>query len=68
MTSTPDQPRASDVEPKSKEAFDTAEHEHKDVLEAATITSAYAGWGRGACIRKFWRLYATGLMVTWGGL
>ena len=53
---------------KPQEAFDATEHEHKDVMHGATITSAYAGWGRGACIRKFWRLYGTGLMVTWGGL
>lgn len=27
------------------------------------ITSAYAGWSRNATIKKFWRLYVTGVLV-----
>lgn len=32
------------------------------------VSSAYASWTRSAMIRKFWRLYLTGLMVSIGGM
>jgi len=36
--------------------------------EIEPITSAYASFTRAALMRKFWRLYLTGLMVSLGGM
>lgn len=30
--------------------------------------SAFAGWQRGPLVRKFWRLYTTGVLVATGGM
>ncbi|KAF9874256.1 MFS hexose transporter [Colletotrichum karsti] len=42
----------------------------KDHVEhgVVSVTSAFAGWTRAACIKKFWRLYITGLLVSLGGM
>ncbi|ROT37977.1 general substrate transporter [Sodiomyces alkalinus F11] len=32
------------------------------------VTSAFADWKRGPLVRKFWRLYLTGVMVCVGGM
>lgn len=34
----------------------------------APVTSAFADWSRAACMKKFWRLYMIGLMVSIGGM
>jgi hypothetical protein len=36
--------------------------------EITPITSAFAGLTRAQAVRKFWRLYATGLMVSIGAM
>ncbi|KAF6805037.1 sugar transporter [Colletotrichum musicola] len=52
---------------------DAPELEHeadipKEGAEVTPITSAFADWGRAACIKKFWRLYACGLSVSLAGM
>lgn len=52
---------------------DATELEHeaeisKEGAEVTPITSAFADWGRAACIKKFWRLYACGLSVSLAGM
>lgn len=32
------------------------------------VSSAFAGWTRSAMVKKFWRLYLTGLIVSIGGM
>jgi hypothetical protein len=57
---------------KSLENFDIAqaEHEHdeKKGTGDAAPTSAFAGLTRAQCVRKFWRLYITGLGVSLAGM
>lgn len=36
--------------------------------ETSAVTSAYASWTRAECVRKFWRLYITGLGVSMAGM
>ncbi|KAM0335047.1 hypothetical protein ACHAQA_000081 [Verticillium albo-atrum] len=36
--------------------------------EAVVVTSAFASYTRGECIRKFWRLYITGVGVSLAGM
>ncbi|KAH8736575.1 general substrate transporter [Ilyonectria robusta] len=36
--------------------------------ETSAVTSAYATWTRAECVRKFWRLYVTGLGVSMAGM
>ncbi|KNB20691.1 hypothetical protein FOXG_17554 [Fusarium oxysporum f. sp. lycopersici 4287] len=47
-----------------------AEHEHDEKKGAgdAAPTSAFAGLTRAQCVRKFWRLYITGLGVSLAGM
>ncbi|KAK5048260.1 hypothetical protein LTR84_005930 [Exophiala bonariae] len=53
-----------------KAVIEVEEHATKGTSEdeIAPVTSAYAGFTRGALIRKFKRLYVTGLMVALGGV
>lgn len=46
--------------------LDSAKRPSEDEIEP--ITSAYASFTRAALMRKFWRLYLTGLMVSLGGM
>lgn len=43
------------------------EHEKQD-SDAGHPTSAFASLSSGQCIRKFWRLYTTGLGVAMAGM
>jgi hypothetical protein len=56
--------------PKEDHAITSVEVENKGGgTEVITpITSAFAGWSRKACIKKFWRLYLCGLLASIGGM
>lgn len=46
----------------------TTEQQHEEFVKPVgdvdlPITSAYAGWSRNATIKRFWRLYITGILV-----
>ncbi|KAF5559111.1 general substrate transporter [Fusarium phyllophilum] len=47
-----------------------AEHEHDEKKGTGDVapTSAFAGLTRAQCVRKFWRLYITGLGVSLAGM
>lgn len=32
------------------------------------VTSAFAGWSRNATIKRFWRLYVTGVIVAFAAM
>jgi hypothetical protein len=44
------------------------EHDEKKGTGDAAPTSAFAGLTRAQCVRKFWRLYITGLGVSLAGM
>ena len=39
-----------------------------DIVDEDAPRSAFAAWERGPLIRRFWRLYLTGLLVASGGM
>lgn len=53
-----------------KENVTALEYVHKEFNPdgVAPVTSAFADWSRAACVKKFWRLYMIGLMVSVGGM
>jgi hypothetical protein len=52
-----------------QEATDVTMVEHNDTKhEQGQPLSAYAAWTRSQCIRKFWRLYGTGVGVSLCGM
>ncbi|KAH7258754.1 hypothetical protein MRS44_009735 [Fusarium solani] len=54
----------------NKEQADVVQEEHgeKGAHEATAVTSAFAGLTRAQCVKKFWRLYITGLGVSLAGM
>ncbi|KAL6354046.1 hypothetical protein LRP88_12598 [Fusarium phalaenopsidis] len=54
----------------NKEQPDVVQEEHgeKGAHEATAVTSAFAGLTRAQCVKKFWRLYITGLGVSLAGI
>ncbi|KAH7143442.1 general substrate transporter [Dactylonectria macrodidyma] len=57
--------------PKEGEHPDITQFENGDEkgnTETTPITSSYANWSRAECVRKFWRLYVTGLGVSLAGM
>ncbi|KAJ4334935.1 hypothetical protein N0V95_009041 [Ascochyta clinopodiicola] len=60
------QSKDSDDVPQMTETV--AVKELRDGNESPEIISAFANWSRSACIKTFWRLYLTGLLVSTGGM
>lgn len=62
------QPEKTAAEAPVKDSVIQATEQHDEFAKPGAdvdlpITSAYAGWSRNATIKKFWRLYVTGIMV-----
>lgn len=43
-------------------------HNNDETLEVEPNVSAFATWSKAACVRKFWRLYLTGLGISLAGM
>lgn len=43
-------------------------HKNDETLEIEPVVSAFATWSKAACVRKFWRLYLTGLGISLAGM
>jgi hypothetical protein len=55
---------------KEHDMVDSVELEDKTSLDESTpaLTSAFATWTRSQCVRKFWRLYLTGMSTSIAGM
>lgn len=43
-------------------------HNNDEMPEVEPNVSAFATWSKAACVRKFWRLYLTGLGISLAGM
>ena len=76
MTVTAAQPAGMDVN-KTDDVIELEDTRSRpdDVVKSSDVVddeggprSAFAGWQRGPLVRKFWRLYLTGVLVATGGM
>jgi hypothetical protein len=59
MSATKENEMVESVELEGKMPSDT---------DSLPLTSAYATWTRAQCVKKFWRLYLTGMMTSIAGM
>lgn len=43
-------------------------HKNDETFEDEPVVSAFATWSKAACVKKFWRLYLTGLGISLAGM
>lgn len=43
-------------------------HSNDEKPGVEPVVSAFATWSKAACVRKFWRLYLTGLGISLAGM